>query len=523
MPNLPPFLIRISAFIRKEIFEIIRQPLLILTLVLGPFLILFFFGIGFRNEPRALRTMFVTQTDEGLSQRIEQYASSLGTQLIFSGITTDLAVAQAKLQTGEIDLITVIPPKPYQTILNNQQVVLELYHREIDPFQTDYVNVFGRVYVDEINRRVLRLITTTGQTDVSQIQATLVIAQTSLANLREALTECAEILAEAGQGEQCDRQTVREYVQELDDQVDQVDQALEENTKLNEAIQNALAEEEESGPDPDTLSLRDEMVEHTQELTDLSETVEDYLAQLQQLDDLDSELELIRARLNEFLDIDPRVLISPFRSQTQSIAEIVPSIADYFAPAVIVLLLQHLAVTFAALSMVREHQLGTMELFFVSPLSPLEVLLGKYLSYLIFGGVLALVLFLLITFGLGALVLGSWLDIALVIAALLFTSIGVGFVFSLLSQTDIQAVQYSMIVLLTSVFFSGFMLSLEALWQPVRAISWSLPATYGIVLLRDIMLRGSPLSAPTILQLLLMSIAIFVAAWVLLRRTMVHG
>jgi ABC-2 type transport system permease protein len=173
--------------------------------------------------------------------------------------------------------------------------------------------------------------------------------------------------------------------------------------------------------------------------------------------------------------------------------------------------------------MVREHQLGTMELFFVSPLSPLEVLLGKYLSYLIFGGVLALVLFLLITFGLGALVLGSWLDIALVIAALLFTSIGVGFVISLLSQTDIQAVQYSMIVLLTSVFFSGFMLSLEALWQPVRAISWSLPATYGIVLLRDIMLRGSPLSAPTILQLLLMGIAIFVAAWVLLRRTMVHG
>jgi ABC-2 type transport system permease protein len=330
-------------------------------------------------------------------------------------------------------------------------------------------------------------------------------------------------LAEAGQGEQCDRQTVREYVQELDDQVDQVDQALEENTKLNEAIQNALAEEEESGPDPDTLSLRDEMVEHTQELTDLSETVEDYLAQLQQLDDLDSELELIRARLNEFLDIDPRVLISPFRSQTQSIAEIVPSIADYFAPAVIVLLLQHLAVTFAALSMVREHQLGTMELFFVSPLSPLEILLGKYLSYLIFGGVLALVLFLLITFGLGALVLGSWLDIALVIAALLFTSIGVGFVISLLSQTDIQAVQYSMIVLLTSVFFSGFMLSLGALWQPVRAISWSLPATYGIVLLRDIMLRGSPLSAPTILQLLLMGIAIFVAAWVLLRRTMVHG
>ena len=52
-------LIRISAFLSKEIFEIMRQPMLLVTLVLGPFLILFFFGIGFRNEPRSLRTMFV--------------------------------------------------------------------------------------------------------------------------------------------------------------------------------------------------------------------------------------------------------------------------------------------------------------------------------------------------------------------------------------------------------------------------------------------------------------------------------
>jgi ABC-2 type transport system permease protein len=74
--------------------------------------------------------------------------------------------------------------------------------------------------------------------------------------------------------------------------------------------------------------------------------------------------------------------------------------SDFFAPAVIALLLQHLAVTFAALSIVREQRDGTMELFRVSPVSAFETLLGKYLSYLFFAGVLAAILTLAVVYGL---------------------------------------------------------------------------------------------------------------------------
>ena len=86
--------------------------------------------------------------------------------------------------------------------------------------------------------------------------------------------------------------------------------------------------------------------------------------------------------------------------------------------------------------------------------------------------------------------LGNWWYFALVIAAVLFTSLGIGFAISIVSQTDSQAVQYSMIILLASVFFSGFIMSLDMLWPPVRVISWMLPTTYGTLLLRDIALRG---------------------------------
>ena len=161
MNKVPPSVIRILAFLRKEIFEVIRQPLLVLTLILGPFLIMLFFGIGYRNEPRALRTVIVAEQDDALRERIEQYATTLGAQLIFEGITADIESAQESLQSGEVDLITVIPPRAYETIRDNEQAVFQLYHQEIDPFQLDYIDVFGRVYVNEINRRVLRLIVAT--------------------------------------------------------------------------------------------------------------------------------------------------------------------------------------------------------------------------------------------------------------------------------------------------------------------------------------------------------------------------
>ncbi len=520
--SLPRRFIRMLAFLRKEIFEVIRQPMLVLTLVLGPFLILLFFGIGYRNEPRALRTVIVAEQEDGLQERIERYATTLGAQLIFAGITDDLESAQEQLRQGKVDLITVVPPQAYETIRNNEQAVFTLYHHEIDPFQLDYIDVFGRVYVNEINRRVLRLVTSEGQADISQAQTQLETAQMSATALREALERCADVLSLDEEAEQCDSETVREYIAELDRQIDEVDRALGDDLQVNEALEQALGERGIIDEDNEEPSL-EEIIDKTNRLAELGDTADDYIDSLETLIQLEKDLELVKTRLNQFLEIDPRILISPFRSEAQSIADFVPGVTDFFAPSVIMLLLQHLAVTFAALSMVRERQLGAIELFYVAPLTAFEVLIGKYLSYLIFGGVLAAILFMLVIFGLGVPILGSWLGVALTIVALLFTSMGVGFVISLISDTDIQAVQYSMIVLLTSVFFSGFFLSLETLWEPVRLISWALPVTYGILLLRSMMLRGDPLTLAWLLQLFAIGIGLFLLAWFMLRRSMVQN
>ena len=239
---------------------------------------------------------------------------------------------------------------------------------------------------------------------------------------------------------------------------------------------------------------------------------------LRHLEKIDKGITDLDGKVTLFQNIDPSIIVDPFRSETKNVANVQLSILDFFAPAVLALLLQHLAVTFAALSIVRERNVGTMELFRVSPLSAAEALFGKYISYMLFGGVIAAILSALLVFILHVPMLGTWLNFTLVIIAVLFTSLGIGFVISIVSQTDSQAVQYSMILLLASVFFSGFIMSLDMLWEPVRAISWALPTTYGTLLLRDIALRGVEPNWAQLGGLIVIGLVMMFISWRLMRR-----
>jgi ABC-2 type transport system permease protein len=161
-----------------------------------------------------------------------------------------------------------------------------------------------------------------------------------------------------------------------------------------------------------------------------------------------------------------------------------------------------------------------MELFRVAPLTALETLLGKFLSYLVFELILAAIITSLAVWVLKIPMLGQWQDYAVAIVILIFTSLALGFMISLISQTDTQAVQYSMLVLLASIFFSGFFLDLRLMWEPVRVVAWSLPATYGIRMLHDIMLRGALSPSLIFIGISAIGFGLFVIDWVLLRRHM---
>jgi len=269
---------------------------------------------------------------------------------------------------------------------------------------------------------------------------------------------------------------------------------------------------------PNADPLQNTLTDLRQNISLLGNSTDTKDQRLTRIDKLDKDLTDLDAQLAEFKSINPSIIVSPFRNETKSIANTQPTTPDYFAFAVLALLLQHLAVTFAALSIVRERNVGTMELFRVSPLSAAEALFGKYLSYMLFGGVIAVILSALLIFTLHVPMLGNWWYFALVIAAVLFTSMGIGFAISIISQTDSQAVQYSMIILLASVFFSGFIMSLDMLWAPVKVISWLLPTTYGTLLLRNIALRGADPNWGLLAALIALGLVLMLISWQLMRR-----
>ena len=100
----------------------------------------------------------------------------------------------------------------------------------------------------------------------------------------------------------------------------------------------------------------------------------------------------------------------------------------------------------------------------------------------------------------------------------LLASLALGTLISLISRSETQAVQWAMLTLLAGLFFSGFVLSLDGMTYPVKAISWLLPVTYGIRILQDVMLRGVDPERNDLLGLGVLVVAYGGVALLLLRR-----
>ena len=189
--------------------------------------------------------------------------------------------------------------------------------------------------------------------------------------------------------------------------------------------------------------------------------------------------------------IPPEVVASPTRAEPKNLAPLNPNVVAFFAPAVLALVLQHMGVTLTSLSLVRERLSGAMDIFRVAPVRALEILVGKYLAYAFFNlSIAAAICFLLVGL-LHIPMLSTPGDVAIVVCLLSFASLGLGLMISTLVDSERGAVQLSMLVLLASVFFSGFVLPLDQFVTPLRIAAYSLPVTHGIQLLQDYMLRGS--------------------------------
>lgn len=488
--------IRTSAFLRKELVEILRQPRLVIALVLAPFLILLLFGAGLKDSDPLVNTIFVVPPDDTLAEEVERFATEPSWRLRVESITSDEDEALARLEREETDLVVVFPSDAVETVRSNRRAKVVIYHNLVDPIESRALGLATRAAVDRLNQQVLRSVVAEGQTRVEDAHERLERAQDRVTALQRALDEEDETAA-------------RLQLALLESDVGAVSQRLPNETVL----QNLAPDAEIPFPSVDEIGA--ELVDHLDELSaaeDVSDIDED------DLDEVARRLDRMNRLLDEFQGLSPEVVVNPFIGQMRRLADTDVQLTDFFAPGVVVLLVQHLLVTLVALSVVRDEELGTTELFRVAPLTTREFLLGKYLSFLVLSAAVTAVLMALLFFGLGVPLAGSWVVLVGSLAALLFTSIGLGFVIALFARNDSQAVQYAMMVLLASIFLTGFLITLDRVIPLLETVAWLLPATYGIELLRGVMLRGIGPQPTVLLGLVGIGVLLLAVSWFLLRR-----
>jgi ABC-2 type transport system permease protein len=385
-------LTRISAQVRKELIQVRRRPGAFFSLVLGPFLIMALFGLGYTGIRKPLSVVLVAPPDMSLPSDPTELQNIVGPTVDIVAISADNEAALSQLRDQQIDAVVTIPANLAATFKSGKQAEIGIEINQIDPTNAAYAEFIANHVIQQVNGEILK--------------------------------------RAVAQGE-------------------------------NYAVQQGL--------DPP-------------------------------------------------IEIPPDVIAAPTTSRLVNIAPTQPLIVTFFAPAVLALILQHMSVTLTALSFVRERLSGTMEIFRVSPINATELVLGKYIGLGVVGAVIATVTALLLVGLLGVPLLGNPLLFAGVIFLLVFASLGAGLFISVVSDSERQAVQLSLLMLLASVFFSGFVLPVHEFAVFLQPVSYALPVTSGIRLLQDLMLRGGTVAWWQIGLLAGIGLALLLLTAVMLRR-----
>ena len=184
--------------------------------------------------------------------------------------------------------------------------------------------------------------------------------------------------------------------------------------------------------------------------------------------------------------------------------------ANYIIPGLVAILLQSAAMVLASIAIVREREQGTMEQLLVTPIHPVGLVLGKLAPYLVIGMVEMALILLLMRWGFGVPIRGSLLLLFLVAIVYLFALLALGLTISMRAQTQMQAQQMAQMLLLPSIFLSGYIFPVAGLPKLLYWIGRGLPATHMIDVMRGAVLRSAgPLDLlPSILALAAISVVL---------------
>jgi ABC-2 type transport system permease protein len=146
---------------------------------------------------------------------------------------------------------------------------------------------------------------------------------------------------------------------------------------------------------------------------------------------------------------------------------------------------------FTALSVTREVERGTMESLLAMPIRPVEIMLGKISPYLAIGGLQAGLILGAAKLLFGVHIIGSLAVLVALTLLFILANLSVGYTFSTIAASQLQAMQMSFFFFLPNILLSGFMFPFRGMPGWAQVIGEVLPLTHYLRIMRGIMLKGA--------------------------------
>lgn len=165
-----------------------------------------------------------------------------------------------------------------------------------------------------------------------------------------------------------------------------------------------------------------------------------------------------------------------------------------FVPGIMAMILMLISAMMTSISITREKELGTMEILLVSPLRPVQIILGKVAPYLGLSIINAIVILGIGHFVFGVPINGSWVLLMAESILFILMALCLGILISTVAKNQMVAMFISLIALmLPTILLSGFIFPIENMPVPLQILSNVMPPKWFIIILKNIMLKGTGL------------------------------
>jgi ABC-2 type transport system permease protein len=165
----------------------------------------------------------------------------------------------------------------------------------------------------------------------------------------------------------------------------------------------------------------------------------------------------------------------------------------FIIPGVLALVMSVIGAFLTSLTIAREWERGTMEQLISTPVTAMEIMLGKLAPYFVLGMIDTLISALIAIYWFDVPFRGSWVTLMMASAMFMVVVLSLGFFISVLAKNQFAASQIALLITCLPAFLlSGFLFSIEQMPIALQWITRILPARYYVSVLKKIFLKGTP-------------------------------